>query len=99
MSNLNFELNIYKYTNQELLNVLSLENNYNRDILSCKIISLKNNIFSLDLSSKEKNDIIMFLSMAELSLIKELEIKNLKKEQNKMKKKILYLEKKLKKKD
>lgn len=99
MSNLNFELNIYKYTNQELLNVLSLENNYNRDILSCKIISLKNNIFSLDLSSKEKNDIIMFLSMAELSLIKELEIKNLKKEQLEMKKKILYLEKKLKKKD
>ena len=99
MSNLNLELNIYKYTNQELLNLLSLENNYNRDILSFKIITMKNNIFSLDLSSKEKNDIIMFLSMAELSLIKELEIKNLKKEQNKMKKKILYLEKKLKKKD
>ncbi len=58
---------------------------------------MKNNIFSLDLSSKEKNDIIMFLSMVELSLIKELEIKNLKKEQVEMKKKILYLEKKLKK--
>lgn len=97
MSNLNLELNIYKYTNQELLNLLSLENNYNRDILSFKIITMKNNIFSLDLSSKEKNDIIMFLSMVELSLIKELEIKNLKKEQHEMKKKILYLEKKLKK--
>jgi hypothetical protein len=97
MSNLNLELNIYKYTNQELLNLLSLENNYNRDILSFKIITMKNNIFSLDLSSKEKNDIIMFLSMVELSLIKELEIKNLKKEQVEMKKKILYLEKKLKK--
>ena len=34
MSNLNLELNIYKYTNQELLNLLSLENNYNRDILT-----------------------------------------------------------------
>ena len=97
MSNLNLELNIYKYTNQELLNLLSLENNYNRDILSFKIITMKNNIFSLDLSSKEKNDIVMFLSMVELSLIKELEIKNLKKEQDDMKKKILYLEKKLKK--
>ena len=46
MTDLNFDLNIYNYTNAELKKFLCIENNYNIDILKKKINILKKNIFS-----------------------------------------------------
>ena len=66
MSNLNLELNIYNYTTQELLNLLNINHHYNKKILKEKIKNKEKEILQLQLSSSEKNDIIVFLRMMEV---------------------------------
>lgn len=87
MSNLNLELNIYNYTTQELLNLLNINHHYNKKILKEKIKNKEKEILQLHLSSSEKNDIIVFLRMMEVFLIKDLEIKKIEMEIEKLKNK------------
>tara|TARA_B100000900_G_scaffold410233_1_gene427655 strand:- start:2650 stop:2913 length:264 start_codon:yes stop_codon:yes gene_type:complete len=87
MSNLNLELNIYNYTTQELLNLLNINHHYNKKILKEKIKNKEKEILQLQLSSSEKNDIIVFLRMMEVFLIKDLEIKKIEMEIEKLKNK------------
>jgi len=85
MTDLNFDLNIYNYTNIELKNFLFIENNYNKDILKKKINILKKNIFSLHLSNGEKNEFDAFLNKMEIRLLKyleKIEIKNIQEDLN-----------------
>ena len=98
MSNLNFDLNIYNYTKPELLQLINIENNYNIDILHNKIISLEKNIFTLQLSNREKREIILFLKMMEIILKHDLEKKEMLKTQDDMKKEIIFLKNKISKK-
>ena len=87
MSNLNLELNIYNYTTQELLNLLNINHHYNKKILKEKIKNKEKERLQLQLSSSEKNDIIVFLRMMEVFLIKDLEIKKIEMEIEKLKNK------------
>ena len=87
MSNLNLELNIYNYTTQELLDLLNINHHYNKKILKEKIKNKEKEILQLHLSSSEKNDIIVFLRMMEVFLIKDLEIKKIEMEIEKLKNK------------
>lgn len=87
MSNLNLELNIYNYTTQELLDLLNINHHYNKKILKEKIKNKEKEILQLHLSSSEKNDIIVFLRMTEVFLIKDLEIKKIEMEIEKLKNK------------
>jgi len=95
MSNLNFDLNIYNYTKPELLQLINIENNYNIDILQNKILSLEKNIFTLQLSNREKKEIILFLKMMEIILKHDLEKKEMLYRQNDMKKEISLLKGKI----
>ena len=87
MSNLNLELNIYNYTTQELLDLLNINHHYSKKILKEKIKNKEKEILQLQLSSSEKNDIIVFLRMTEVFLIKDLEIKKIEMEIEKLKNK------------
>ena len=60
MSNLNFDLNINNYSKSELISLLNINNDYNLNILQEKIIKLKKNIISLELSKKKKERLIIF---------------------------------------
>jgi len=85
MTDLNFDLNIYHYTDDELKKFLCIENNYTINILKKKINILKKNIFSLHLSNGEKNEFDTFLNKMEIRLLKDLEkieIKKIKKDLN-----------------
>tara|TARA_B100000161_G_C33348051_1_gene323260 strand:- start:174 stop:479 length:306 start_codon:yes stop_codon:yes gene_type:complete len=73
MSNLNFDLNINNYSKSELISLLNINNDYNLNILQEKIIKLKKNIISLELSKKEKREINNFLKNVENKLKQDLE--------------------------
>jgi hypothetical protein len=83
MSQLNFELNIQNYSLSDLINVFQIQkfeiNNIKKSV-SDKV----SRISVLDLSNIEKKEIIYFLKTAEYSLLKDLEIMELKLEQNKL---------------
>ena len=95
MTDLNFDLNIYNYTNAELKKFLCIENNYNIDILKKKINILKKNIFSLHLSNSEKNEFDTFLNKMEIRLLKDLEKIEIKKIQEDLNNKIKILKKEM----
>ena len=73
MSNLNFDLNINNYSKSELISLLNINNDYNLNILQEKIIKIKKNIISLELSKKEKREINNFLKNVENKLKQDLE--------------------------
>ena len=92
MSQLNFELNIQNYSLSDLINVFQIQkfdlNNIKKSV-SDKI----SKISILDISSIEKKEIISFLKTAEYSLLKDLEIMELKMQQNKLFDEINFLKK------
>ena len=94
MTDLNFDLNIYNYTNDELKKFLFIENSYTADILKKKINILKKNIFSLHLSKREKNEFEIFFNKMELRLLKDLEKIEIKRVQNELNNKIKILKNK-----
>ena len=91
MTDLNFDLNIYNYTNIALKKFLCIENNYTHSILNKKIKILKNNIFSLQLSKHEKNDFETFINKIEIRLIKDLEKIEIKRVHTDLNNKIMML--------
>ena len=94
MTDLNFDLNIYNYTNDELKKFLFIENSYTADILKKKINILKKNIFSLHLSKREKNEFEIVFNKMELRLLKDLEKIEIKRVQNELNNKIKILKNK-----
>tara|TARA_B100000795_G_scaffold173750_1_gene131070 strand:- start:7239 stop:7589 length:351 start_codon:yes stop_codon:yes gene_type:complete len=95
MTDLNFDLNIYHYTDDELKKFLCIENNYTINILKKKINILKKNIFSLHLSNGEKNEFDTFLNKMEIRLLKDLEKIEIKKIQKDLNDKIKKLKKEI----
>ena len=93
MSNLNFDLNIYNYTKPELLKLINIDNQYNIDILCDKIFELEKKICSLQISNKEKSEIILFLKILEITLKYDLEKNKVLDKQYDMEKEIIYLKK------
>jgi len=89
MTDLNFDLNIYNYSNVELKKILFIENNYNVHMLKTKINILKTKFFSLQLSRKEKNEFNIFFNKVELKLIKDLEKEKTKNIQEELNNKII----------
>lgn len=83
MSHLNFELNIQKYSLSELINVFQIPAFDINNIKNC-VNEKVSQISILDISSIEKKQIISFLKTAEYSLLKDLEIYELKSQQNKL---------------
>lgn len=99
MTDLNFDLNIYNYTNDELKKFLFIENSYTADILKKKINILKKNIFSLHLSKREKNEFDTFLNQTEIRLLKDLEKIEMKRVQDELNNKIKMLKMEIEKKN
>ena len=97
MTDLNLDLNINNYTISELKNILFIYNEYNSDILNKKINILKENIFSLHLSSKEKNEFNIFFNSMEIRLNKYLEIIKMEENQIALNKEIKNLKKQIQK--
>ena len=97
MTDLNFDLNIYHYTDDELKKFLCIENNYTINILKKKINILKKNIFSLHLSNKEKNEFNIFFNSMEIRLNKYLEIIKMEENQIALNKEIKNLKKQIQK--
>ena len=91
MTDLNFDLNIYNYTDEELKNFLCIEHNYTIDILKKKINILKKNIFSLHLSKVEKKEFDIFFNKIEIRLLKDLEKIEMKRLQDELNNKIKML--------
>ena len=92
MSQLNFELNIQNYSLSELINVFQIQK-FDLNNIKKSVSEKVSKISILDLSSIEKKEIISFLKTAEYSLLKDLEIMELKLEQNKLFKEIEILKK------
>jgi hypothetical protein len=97
MTDLNLDLNINNYTISELKNILFINNDYNSDILNKKINILKENIFSLHLSNKEKNEFKVFFNSMEIRLNKYLEIIKMEENQIALNKEIKNLKKQIQK--
>jgi hypothetical protein len=97
MTDLNLDLNINNYTITELKNILFINNEYNSDILNKKINILKENIFSLHLSNKEKNEFNIFFNSMEIRLNKYLEIIKMEENQIALNKEIKNLKKQIQK--
>ena len=97
MTDLNLDLNINNYTITELKNILFINNDYNSDILNKKINILKENIFSLHLSNKEKNEFNIFFNSMEIRLNKYLEIIKMEENQIALNKEIKNLKKQIQK--
>ena len=83
MSQLNFELNIQNYSLSELINVFQIQK-FDLNNIKKSVRDKVSKISLLDLSRIEKKEIISFLKTAEYSLLKDLEIMELKLEQNKL---------------
>jgi len=83
MSQLNFELNIQNYSLSELINVFQIQK-FDLNNIKKSVRDKVSKISILDLSRIEKKEIISFLKTAEYSLLKDLEIMELKLEQNKL---------------
>lgn len=83
MSQLNFELNIQNYSLSELINVFKIQK-FDLNNIKKSVRDKVSKISLLDLSRIEKKEIISFLKTAEYSLLKDLEIMELKLEQNKL---------------
>ena len=83
MSQLNFELNIQNYSLSELINVFQIQKFNLNNIKKC-VSEKVSKISILHISSIEKKEIISFLKTAEYSLLKDLEIMELKLQQNKL---------------
>ena len=98
MTDLNFDLNIYNYTDEELKNFLCIEHNYTIDILKKKINILKKNIFSLHLSKVEKKEFDIFFNKIEIRLLKDLEKIEMKRLQDELNNKIKMLKMEIEKK-
>lgn len=81
MSNLNFELNIEKYSLPELINIFNL-NKFDFKSIKNSVSEKIKKISTLEIPSNEKNEIIYFLRNVENTLIKDLEIIKLKETQN-----------------
>lgn len=83
MSQFNFELNIQNYSLSELINVFQIQK-FDLNNIKKSVKDKVSKISILDLSRIEKKEIISFLKTAEYSLLKDLEIMELKLEQNKL---------------
>lgn len=81
MSNLNFELNIEKYSLPELINIFNL-NKFDLKSIKNSVSEKINKISTLEIPSSEKTEIIYFLKNVENTLLKDLEIIKLKETQN-----------------
>lgn len=92
MSQLNFELNIQNYSLSELINVFQIQK-FDLNNIKKSVRDKVSKISILDLSRIEKKEIISFLKTAEYSLLKDLEIMELKLEQNKLFNEIKILKK------
>ena len=81
MSNLNFELNIEKYSLPELINIFNI---HKFDFKSIKhsVNEKIGKISNLDIPSLEKNELISFFKNVENTLLKDLEIIKLKEKQS-----------------
>ena len=83
MSQLNFELNIQNYSLSDLINVFQIQK-FDLTNIKKSVSDKVSKISILDISSIEKKEIISFLKTAEYSLLKDLEIMELKMQQNKL---------------
>ena len=92
MSQLNFELNIQNYSLSDLINVFQIQK-FDLTNIKKSVSDKVSKISILDISSIEKKEIISFLKTAEYSLLKDLEIMELKMQQNKLFDEINFLKK------
>ena len=83
MGQLNFELNIQNYSLSDLINVFQIQK-FDLTNIKKSVSDKVSKISILDISSIEKKEIISFLKTAEYSLLKDLEIMELKMQQNKL---------------
>ena len=92
MSQLNFELNIQNYSLSDLINVFQIQK-FDLTNIKKSVSDKVSKISILEISSIEKKEIISFLKTAEYSLLKDLEIMELKIQQNKLFDEINFLKK------
>tara|TARA_B110000261_G_scaffold121846_1_gene135908 strand:- start:11377 stop:11730 length:354 start_codon:yes stop_codon:yes gene_type:complete len=97
MTDLNLDLNINNYSNSELKKLLYINIEYNNGILKEKINILKEKIFALHISNKEKNEFNIFFNSVEIRLNKYLETKKIEDNQITMNKEIKNLKKQIQK--
>jgi len=89
MNHFSFDLNLYNYTIDELKSLIHLPLNYTDKHIKYNIKNIINKINGLELSSKEVDDIILFLKNIELILKNDM----IKKKNEMLKSKVNILEK------
>lgn len=83
MSHLNFELNIQNYSLLELKNIFNIQQ-FNLNNIQNKVSLKINKINALDICKYEKKEIVLFLKNAGNTLLKDLEIMELKQKQEEL---------------